>query len=158
MKRVPDASFFIIVAAFLIVALTLVQSASYSVLFGVKPNFILAILIVLAALTESGLTFGFFVLLSGALLSFHEGIGSEIVFLWGVSVAAFLARRILPWHAFLNALAMIVIGTVLFYAALDIGFLYREPSILIQELVYNSVIGGILYGLLQRIKPNSLVV
>jgi len=59
-----------------------------------------------------------------------------------VPFVSFSLRKILPWHSWLNATVLIIVGTIVFYAASDSAFFLRS-----QDLFLGILFGGLCFGM-----------
>lgn len=147
-----------ILATSLIVILGLLQNTDLLMIAGVKPNLLLAALIAIAFFVEDVWLFSFFILLSDILLKVRGFLVPEIlVFTLLAMTAAWAAAR---WHTqpILNNAFLIAIFTVLFYVLTSPSYLVAHFGLLVIELIYNLVIGVIVFNLFnQCLKTSSML-
>lgn len=132
---------FIILGALLCIA-SILQFLGVSI-WGVMPNFVLAVIVVAALFLTDIWHELFLISLASFLLKFSPIIEREILAFFAVSLLIVISERRLPWHAFINGIFLTVCSTVLLYALIDarsIGSL-----IFAQELVYTLLSVSVLY-------------
>ncbi len=141
---------FYIVAFVAVLSAGLLQYSLFASIGGPAANAILAVLLVLALLTDSA---GYYLLLVAegvALFTFFPGFDRSSFALAAVALAVFAMKHYFLWRSALNTLIAIALGTAVFYAAADARFLIQAPVIVAQEAVYNCGIGLLVYWSLQR--------
>jgi len=118
--------------------------------FGVKPNFILLFFMALAFASEN--FWNYLILLSGSMmiLRFQPGWSWELMILMSVLVLAWVAARHLPWHELMNFVIVVTAATTLFYLVINPVFIWRDFKLLMIEVGYSVVLGGILFLLLKE--------
>lgn len=144
----PDISrnyFAVAVLTLLVIASVLTQHGSLRI-NGVAPNIFLVILIVVAYGTENALFYLlvlFFALpLARTTPLLFDPVASTIVALG--AVVFFGVRRVIS-HSLLGALCSIFVGTIITYVILQPSFLLAYPMILLGELMYNLILGTLLF-------------
>lgn len=112
-------------------------------LFGVVPNFVLAVIIVSALFL--GDVWHELLLLSVAsfLLKFSPTIEREIVAFFVVGLLISVGARRLPWHLFINGIFIAASATILLYALIDPRSIVS--LMFVQELMYTVVLVFIAY-------------
>lgn len=132
---------------FFIVILAVIQGSDFSV-FGVKPNLILAVLVALVFLDLSLPAYLFLLTAALFLIRWRPDLDISLLALFVAAVGSRLARSILPWRDGISLLVLIVGSTAVFYFIADPGFIYYQPAIFIQEVLYNTITAFVLrYGL-----------
>lgn len=153
----------ILILSLLVILSSLLNFASIKI-FGVSPNFALAAMIV--SITSSltvpykaeGTFFfarnfwqGFFlVVLSSLILKFSPVISIEILAYAAGGIFIVLFHKYLPWNQLINALVLIFVFTLIFYA------LFASDMILswvfVKEIIYNLAAGWLIFTVLSKIK------
>lgn len=111
------------------------QLTNFFNLFGIKPNFSLAVLVAIAA---SGVALHEFLLpalLSAVILKFKPGFDVSALAFAITAFAAFAANRFLPWTRYINNTVLIVGATVF------LNILLSPIRITPLEIVYNVILG-----------------
>lgn len=67
-----------------------------------------------------------------------------------VPFIAFSLKKILPWHSWFNALVLIIVGTIIFYAASDSVFFLRTPGLFLAVLFGGLCFGMVVFHTLNR--------
>ena len=121
------------------------QGNSLFSIAGVKINVVLAALIAFSFFVERIPKFAFLVLIAGIFIRFRPGIERELLVLMVVAFLAYIAQEKLPGKPFINCILLQVIGTLVFLVIIDVHFISFAPSVVIQETVYNTAIGVLLF-------------
>ncbi len=129
-----------------------VQSMGFSLL-NVKPN--LALLAVIAAsffidnLFESLLL----VALSAIILKFSPVFENEIIAISLIGAFLVIIQKYLPWRHFVGNLALITLGTFLFYAILAPNLIIS--TIFLKEIIINLALGMLVFALFSALWQNK---
>lgn|GEM_PF-5934459 len=136
-----------IILIILIAVAAWAQNRSGAMILGVRPNLVLVILIIAAALIDN-LSFFIVLLMAGAAVLQNAFIFSwpTVVFLLIGFIAFFLTHR-LPWQTAINIFFSIGVLVIVFYALIDLPFVVENILIVFQELFFDLLIGAVLYGL-----------
>lgn len=133
----------------LISVIGLVQSLSLITFNGVKPNFVLAALVVLIFSERSFARYLILVLISLIFLKYSIFISKEI-FIFGIlMLLAFYLKKYLSENIFLYSFLLTLVLTTLFYLLVDARFIFDNFNLFLLELFYNisaSLIFGSLYS------------
>jgi len=135
------------VASLLVLFTGLLQYTDLFSWFGVKPNYTLATLIVLAFFLEEWFIYLGLVLFAAILLNFRVVFDAAIGVFMLVCIFMFAFRRFFPAIRFVNSLVAVLFGTILFYGIIDYQFLLENPFTIFIELVYNIGVGIVTYAL-----------
>lgn len=128
----------------------ILQLAPWFSLGGIKPNVVLAVAVTWSLFARD--MFRLSVILVASMLILRAG-GSDLgaVFIFsGLMCAAFLARTWTPGKPFVSTMLFIAVITPVFYALFDWGFLEHSFGVVLQETVYNALVGAICFGVFSR--------
>ena len=128
----------------LVVLAAFLQLTNFFNLFGVKPNFSLA---VLAAIATSGIIFRDYLLLallSAIFLKFNPGFDAGILAFAVTAFAVFAANNYLPWNRYINNIILIVAATLL------LQILLVPIRINLPEVIYNVILGVVVLMILPK--------
>jgi|GEM_PF-1621775 len=140
-KRGPF--FFLLIVLF--IAATL-QSTGLLAIFGVKPNLMLVLLATFVFFVPHLFLYGILALCAAGFISFTPGINWESGALLIIALVFFYVRdRFLVAGLFANVV-FIVLGTIAFYLFISPGLLYHEAGVALKEIVYNALLGAVLFG------------
>lgn len=120
------------------------QLTNFFNIFGVKPNFSLA---VLAAIAAAGIVFHEYillVLLSAVLLKFNPGFDVGALVFAITAFTIFAANRYLPWNRFLNNFVLIIGATFL------LQLMILPARINFSEIVYNLILSAVILIVLPK--------
>lgn len=137
------------IIVFLLVAVAAwLQNTEMLTLYGVKPNLALVLLIILAGITSSLVFFSSLVIVSVLVLQNVFFVSwPTIVFILLTFLIFFLLKR-LPWRTTINIFTTIVLFSVIFLILVEPLFVINNVRVIIQELIYNVILGIILYSAL----------
>jgi len=144
----------------LVATAAILQQIPWLQFAGVRPNWTLAALLLAIFLVRGWVEYLVLVVAAAALLlplpnqlliSEINSWGGAAAALAATAVAAYLIRQILPWQSFLNYLLLVVLGTAGFYLLLDRAFLISRGPLFFQELLYNLILGAVLFIAVTRI-------
>ena len=143
------------IAALILLVLTAawIQGANFYI-FGVKPNWVLAVFLALAFVAD----FWFYLLMELAaliILRFQPAFSWELGVLALVIFLVFMAARHLPWKESVNFLVLSCAAPTLFYLLVNPTFLYSHPSVFLLELFYNLLLGLTIFFILENYAPKS---
>ena len=128
--------------------ISLVQSFSLITFNGVKPNFVLAILVVFVFLEKKFWKYLILVLISLICLNYSVLISKELAVFGPLMLSSFYFKKYLSESIFLHCVIFASILTALFYLLTDPGFIFGGFNLFTLELFYNvsaSLIIGYLY-------------
>lgn len=132
----------------LISMISLAQSLSLVVFNGVKPNLVLAVLVILIFSERSFTRYIVLVLISLVFLNYSFFISKELAVFGSLMIVAFYFKKFLSENIFLYSFLLTSILTTLFYLFIDFRFIFGNFSLFLLELFYNitvSLIFGSLY-------------
>ncbi len=138
------------VAAAVAISAGLVQNSDLLNFFNIKPNFTLVVLTTVSFFVVDWLSYLILVLLAGIFLRFQTGfelVNLSFVF---IILALFVIGRKLPGRGIINNMFLIFLGTLALYLTADFNFLYGYPIIVLKELIYNIILGTIIFALAMR--------
>lgn len=133
----------------LISIVSLAQSFSLIIFNGVKPNFVLAILVVFIFSEKEFWRYLILVLISLISLNYSAFISKEAAFFGLLMLSAFYFKKYLSESIFLHSFLFTLILTTIFYLFIDFRFIFNNFSVFLLELFYNiliSLIFGFLYN------------
>ena len=124
----------------LVAAAAFLQGTNFNIA-GVKPNWTLAVLLVLAFFINDFIFYFILVLLASVILRFQPSFSWELAVWLLIVLTGFFAARRLPWRGIVNFSVMICAGTVGFYLLIDHKFVYGNIGVWSAELIYNVLVG-----------------
>src|SRR3989338_165368 len=136
----------VVVAAFL-------QGVNFYI-FGVKPNWALAVFLALAFVAD----FWFYLVMEFSaliVLRFQPAFSWELGALAVIIFLVFIAARQLPWKESINFLFLTFASPTLFYLLVNPKFLYFQIGIFLIELFYNLLLGLTVFFILKNYAPKS---
>jgi hypothetical protein len=114
---------------------------------GVKPNFILATLIIVALFTESFSLYVLLAFLGGLSVAGGAGFTREAWALTAVAALIFWLKNRRVTQTLLGSAILMIAGTGVLYALIDFRFLYEHSVTVLIEAAYNVIIGVLLFEL-----------
>lgn len=132
----------------LVFIIGLAQSASLIIFSGVKPNLILAVLVVLLFSEKEFWKYLVFILISLICLNYSVFISKELAIFGLLMLLAFYFKKYLSENIYLNSFLLVLILTTAFYLIIDYAFIFNDPGLFLWELFYNvliSLVFGFLY-------------
>ena len=111
------------------------QSLSFITFNGVKPNFILAILAVLALSAKEFWKYLILVLASLIFLNYTIPVSKEVFIFGALMLLAFYFKKYLSENIFLNSFLLVSVLTMLLYLFIDPAFIVNNFNIFILELL-----------------------
>jgi len=126
----------------------LIQSLSLITFNGIKPNFVLAVLVILIFFEKKFLRYAILVLTAMICLDYSAFISKEVVIFGILMLSAFYFKKYLSENIFLYSFLFTSILTTVFYLLIDPGFIFNDFNLFFLELFYNvstSSIFGFLY-------------
>ncbi|MDP3901856.1 MAG: hypothetical protein Q8Q37_02695, partial [bacterium] len=130
--------------ALLIVLAVLTQSTNILVIWGIKPNLLLVVLMTLIALDRRLAEYLTWLLLGVIMLRFEPALSWFQAAIIIIALTAFVLHKFLPWSRHINIASLVIIGTVLFYLLIGPNFIYRHWSLVLGEIIYNLIIASVL--------------
>lgn len=118
-------------------------------IFSIKPNFALIFIALLAAFVPELLEGIFLVTFYAFLLKFSPHPDKEILITLILGLALIVLRRFLPVDYSLKFLIGIILSTIIFYIFLGFSLI---SWIFVGEILYNAIIGSIVFFVLSRFK------
>lgn len=131
----------------LISVISLVQSFSLITFNGVKPNFVLAVLVVLIFLERSFVRYLILVLTSLIFLKYSIFISKEIFIFGALMLLAFYFKKYLSENIFLYSFLLTSVLTALLYLLADARFILDNFNLFSFELFYN-ILASLAFGYL----------
>lgn len=125
----------------LIAAAGIIQNTQLFSIYGIKPDIVLVILLTAIPFFANFLDYLILILFAGILL--QAPVGFLIV-----SAAAYFFGRYFNWRQSLNNGVLIIFATVVFYLLSAPMFLYQNWNIVLAEIGYNLILGGVFYFIL----------
>ncbi|MEK7590266.1 MAG: hypothetical protein AAB454_00985 [Patescibacteria group bacterium] len=122
----------------LVAAASIIQNTQLFSVYGIKPDITLVVLLTAIPFVTNFLDYLILVFSAGILLQAPAG------FLI-VSSAAYLIGRRLIWRQSLNNAILIISATIVFYLLSAPLFLYKNWNVVLAEIIYNLILGGVFY-------------
>ncbi len=144
-----------LLAIALVVFAGLIQNTGLFLIFGIRPNLLLALLVACSFFMESFAAYLGVLLGAIFFLRFESGFRPELLIFAVLAVSVFLVGRLLPWRQSVNNLVLTVIFVVLFYALADISYLWTGALAVAGEIVYTSIFGILFYDLFRQLVDNE---
>ena len=135
-------------AMFVLIALTALQASGVVSFFGIVPNLALSALVALFFYFKS---FGEILLFSGAaasVLNWTRGIPWELAAFLAAVAAAFLLKKLTPWHVVLELAFLAGAASLLFALFADVSYPFSFPWRFGVELLYAELAAFLSLGLL----------
>lgn len=129
----------------LISIVSLIQSLSPAVFNGIKPNFVLAVLVVFIFAERSFARYLVLVLTSLIFLNYSVFISKELAAFGALMLSAFYFKRYLSENIFIFSFLSASILTALLYLLIDPGFIFNNFNLFFSELFYNVII-SLIFG------------
>lgn len=145
----------LIVQLALITLAAFLQSVSWLSLAGVKINLVLVILLAQAFLIDDWKEYLLLVLVSVLFLR-TEKLDWAMMILAGITISAYLMKKILPWQSLVSYLIFVLSATFIFYGLMDWRFIKDNPNLFLKELFYNLLFGGFLYSVLAKFHEEKI--
>jgi hypothetical protein len=139
--------FFLLALLSIFIAATL-QSGEFLVIAGVKPNLVLALLVVFSFFMPHLFPYAILALFSAFMLSFAPGISWEGGALILVALIFFYVRDRFLSPGLVASILFSVFGTVLFYLLISPTVLYDEVGVVAKEVLYNGLLAAGLFKLI----------
>lgn len=132
---------------FIVICFSFLQTVDFSV-FGVKPNFALAAIIVASFFISDIWESLLLAAIAALILKFSPGFNNEILIFFLIVVVAIIIKKYLPWRSTINLIFLIAATTLLFYV-------FSAPALIIsilflKELLYNIIAGFIIFAVLNK--------
>lgn len=126
----------------------LFQSLSLIAFYGVKPNFLLSLLVVLLFSVKNFWQYLILVLTAMLSLGYSVPVAKEIIVFGAIMLSAFYFKKYLTEHVFLSSFFLTAILTTALYAFIDYRFIFNNLNVFLLEMAYNLLISAILGFLL----------
>jgi hypothetical protein len=123
---------------------------------GAQPNILLIVLVVLGVVVRRPLSFVVIAILATTVSANVFLLYWEVAMLFLLTVSVFLAKDRLPWRPGIVFLISISAVTVAVYLLTDPVFLVRYPIVIFKEVIYNGIIGALLYYVFSRFLGSRL--
>lgn len=135
-----------VISVALIIAAAALSHAPWLRVSGIAPNLVLVTLIVIALLTDNVAWYGLLLLLAATLARFTPTLFDPVaVVTIVVAAAAFWFKRRMVWPGSIGITILAASGTVATYLLLSPSFIWQYPGVVFFELVYNVIIGIVLF-------------
>lgn len=144
-----------IVAVILVVLAGLIQNTNALTFWGVKPNLTLVLLITLTFFLGETISYLLLLFLVVVILKRGGGFDAGVLALTVLALASFWFSRKLPGQAFLNNIFLLAAGTLAFYLLTDFRFLGSDFLAVLEEMVYNVILGIVIFFLGARFLKNE---
>lgn len=132
--------------ALISVAAALMQSGLLRI-GGIAPNSLVAALVVTAFFIENPLVYGLCALLASILMRATPVLLDPVALATvGIAVVLYGVQRRLVWPSFSGAALLSVVGVIGMYGMTQPSFLWQEPVLLLQEIVYTVGVAVLLFG------------
>ena len=125
----------------LVAAASIIQNTQLFSVYGIKPDITLVVLLTAIPFVTNFLDYLILVFSAGILLQAPAG------FLIVSSAAYFIGRRLI-WRQSLNNAILIISATIVFYLLSAPLFLYKNWNVVLAEIIYNLILGGVFYFIL----------
>lgn len=139
----PLAKYFITIL--LVIVGGLLQRLGVGIVFGIRPNIVLAIMIAVACV---GIDFGWYLVLMAAS---YVVLKNDVWWDWPAalmileSLTIYLIARFAPWRPLVTIVIIAVLATASFYAILAWPTLTHQPMLFIGEALYTIIVTVALY-------------
>lgn len=130
-----------IASVLIVIIVSLFQLSSYSFIGGIKPDIILALLIVLSLVYTNWAERILLILISSIILKFGGGFDSQNAIFIIFSILSMGAVDKFPFSKLVNAMAALLIST------LAINLVHLNFTIFIAEAFYNLVLFLLFFGI-----------
>ncbi len=134
-----------ILAIFALIFAATLQNGSFLFAFGIKPNLVLVLLAIFVFFVQQLFPYAILVLIGATFLRFAPGFGWEVAVLTLVGLLFYYVRDRFLSSGLIGSLVFTLFGTLLFYLLLEPAFLYHEGVVVAKELLYNGLLGAILF-------------
>ncbi|MHB9019608.1 MAG: hypothetical protein ACYC3G_01885 [Minisyncoccota bacterium] len=134
----------------LVSIISLSQSLSLVIFNGIKPNLILAVLVVLIFSEKSFWRYTALVMTSLVFLNYSTAISKEIIIFGLLMILAFYFKKYLSENLFLYSFLLTSILTTVFYLLIDARFVINNLNLFFWEIFYNVLI-SLIFGFLYQI-------
>jgi len=143
------------VLAFVFVFLAgLVQNTDLLSINHLKPNLVFVTLAALAFFISSAPFYALLAVFADVIIRFHPFFDRvDFAFLVVVLASYWLSDR-LPSKPFVNYVMIVTFGTFLFYLIAAPSFILKAPFSVFFEVVYNNIVGFIIFLIFQSIFKN----
>ncbi|MFH1759205.1 MAG: hypothetical protein ABH822_01430 [Patescibacteria group bacterium] len=122
----------------LIIIAALLQGTFILEVWGVKPNLVLALLIVLIFSVRDWLAYSLLVIVGVLLLKSFPGVDWRALAIIPLALGSYFIKDWLPWRPYFSNIVLIAIATAIF----------SLPNFFPGEIIYNLILGTIIYFLL----------
>ncbi len=133
-----------------VVLAVILQNTGLLNVYGIKPNLALASLVSVSFFAADLASYIFLVVAALIGLKFRASFEVDSLIMAGLSLASFVMGRRLQWKPIINNILLIGGGTILFYLLASPGFIAANSQIVIGELVYNVVLGTIIFKIFEE--------
>ena len=121
------------------------QQTNFLLIYNVKPNLVLVIIIVMAFFIEFLWYYLLLMLIGLSLIRTSPGFEKEIIVLGFLLLVIFPTKKILPWKPQISIALLTIIATILFYLFSSENIIIKSPALAVTEIFYNVIFGLIIY-------------
>lgn len=133
----------------------IVQKLGVGILFGNKPNIVLAIMIAVACI---GVDFGWYLILmavSYAVLKTGLWWDMPVALMVVEFLFVYTVARVTPWRPLVTIVITTLFTTIVFYALLAWPLLLQRPTLFLGEALYTIIISIALHKILTNVGWNQ---
>lgn len=130
-----------LIALVLVIIAGIFQGTSLFDIGGIKPNFIIAVLITLSFFIADWFAYLSLVLVAVFFLRFHPGPESIDFILTALALAVFGLGKLIPGKTIFSIIFLIAIATPTLYFIGDLDFFQSNFLTVFQEMFYNIILG-----------------
>ncbi len=123
--------------------------------FGVRPNIILSLMVVLGFVVGDFFVYAALAFIAVALIGPAKGFSFEELILLLLFFGLYFVRRYVPMHPLFSAVLLTSGGTLLWYLIVDPGFIAADFIAVLIEMFYNAVIAVLAYLGFERAFPHG---
>ena len=136
--RLVFYSFLVLLAGFL-------QHSPVFSVFGVRPDFVLVLLLTLSFVIDKFPAYLWLVVLGLFCLKFQSGFDGSLLGIGLFSVAAFWLGREMPSLWILNNTILVSAATLVSYLLAKPSFILSNWLVVVAEILYNLIIGSLMF-------------
>ncbi|MDD5547515.1 MAG: hypothetical protein PHN74_01250 [Candidatus Pacebacteria bacterium] len=134
-----------VLAVALVLIAAILQNTYLVEFYGIKPNFVLAVLLALVVFVDNFWNYLILSFLGVIILKFNPAINKESLLMLFLPILAFYSKKIMIRRSLLNIVLLIGVFTLIFYLVADASFIVKTPFLFILETIYNIFIGSAVY-------------
>ncbi|MEK7554615.1 MAG: hypothetical protein AAB518_01355 [Patescibacteria group bacterium] len=141
--------------ALLVLLAGIIQSSGIAAVGGVRPNILLVLLLTLVFFFREWKSYAALIAIATIFSKTEIGFSSPYIVIAIISACVFLVKPHFPGHRFFNVILAVIAGTIITYVITDLKFLGNDPFTVMIEVVYNVLVGIVVYLLAERIIGNE---